>query len=494
MKDLLISCISAVDEKRLLTPPHTYISGDVSVSAHQTNEACMKYLMMALPNGRKLDEYIRVQSALVASEGNPAIKFLNEETERFCESNGFAVPKYCDIFLGEDEKTHRYDRVLSEISKEVQHIAKEDSEISIHLDMAGGKRDNYIFIQLLTKLLSYYGYEIHTYYADITGEIVNTDLSFAHMEILDAVNEFVRYGYAARLRALYANTRSSKVKTLLKTMQELSDSIQICSTDIAEKLDLLDQQLEQVEKNVTDDSNGLFVIKTMIPLIRSKFHITGGSGKLGIIGITRWCLENHMVQQALTIYNENIADIIIEQELISIDKRQHSNGINSMIRNKNESYNVSLLLYVLGKVFDNMEKARNTSDKSLNAAISKYRKKFPRATYDNRGNRKYHNKEWTIAAIFFDEKYLPEGVTLGTSSENIRKIMSDCRFAVSARNRVNHASIEDTNDKLLISLFSTNLYPFSSYPNTFTPKNITKDMLRAVENIDKALAEKIITP
>ena len=172
--------------------------------------------------------------------------------------------------------------------------------------MAGGKRDNFIFIQLLTKLLSYYGYSIHAYYADAdfrtkTGTIVNTDRSFQHMEVLDAVNDFVQHGSATALRAAFSKVESPSVKALLKTMEEFSDSIQLCATDLSKKLEQLDQQLEQVEKYVEDDSNGLFMIKAMIPLIRSKFHISHDSGSRGIIGIVRWCLENGLVPQTSSI-------------------------------------------------------------------------------------------------------------------------------------------------------------------------------------------------
>ena len=497
MKNILISCISKFDEKKKEQGAYTYTSDGAEIVAFQTNEACVKYLLCALPNNQQLDEYIRVQSNEVASAGDYTMKHLDGETESFCAEKGLTVPKYCDIFLGEDEDSHRFDRVLSEISREVQRIAAEDPEITIHLDMAGGKRDNYIFIQLLTKLLSYYGYSIHAYYADITdfkekkGKIVNTDLSFQHMNILDAVNEFVNHGSATSLRAIYRNTQSRTVKDLLKIMEDFSDSIQLCSTNLFDKLVQLDQHLDQVEKYVEDDSNGLFMIKAMIPLIRSKFHIEHTTGSLGLMGIVRWCLENGLVQQALTIYNENITDIIMEEKFLTIDSKMHGEDIALMSRNRHPSeLNNTKILCVLGKTFDNMFNSPDPENKGMCSVIGRYRREHKQLKTDRQGNREYQNMEWTIAAVYFDPKYLPKGVKLNVPPELLRRIFSDSRFAVCARNRVNHAADSDTYDKLLISLFSTDFYPFSSYPNTFTPKNITKDMLRAVNNLTEALKSK----
>lgn len=495
MKNILISCISKFDRNKLDQGAYTYQNQDLTVTAYQTNEACLKYLLSRLGADDQLDVHIRVQSNDVAAPGDFTMEYLNGEIGRFCGENGFSVPQYFDVFLGEDEQYHRFDRVLSEISKEVQRIAADDPDITIHLDMAGGKRDNFIFIQLLTKLLSYYGYSIHAYYTDAdfrtkTGTIVNTDRSFQHMEVLDAVNDFVQHGSATALRAAFSKVESPSVKALLKTMEEFSDSIQLCATDLSKKLEQLDQQLEQVEKYVEDDSNGLFMIKAMIPLIRSKFHISHDSGSRGIIGIVRWCLENGLVQQALTIYNENIADIIYYEKLISIDMKVHGTEINRMMKDRHPSEeNNTRLLYVLGRVFDNMFDSPDEADKELCSTLGRYRKKSKERT-DRYGNRKYNNYEWTIAAIFFDEKYLPDGVRLNVPSELMQRIFSDSRFAVCARNRVNHASNIDTYENLIISLFNEKRYPFSSYPNTFTPKNVTKDMKRALDNLEKALDGK----
>lgn len=493
MKNILISCISKFDQAKLKQGAYTYTDPDVSITAYQTNEACLKYLLCKFGGNDQLDVHIRVQSNDVASEDDFTIKYLNSEIDRFCSEKGYKVPSYHDIFLGEDEKLHRFDRVLSEISQEVQRIAAQDPDLTIYLDMAGGKRDNFIFIQLLTKLLSYYGYSIHAYYADAdfstkTGTIVNADRSFQHMEVLDAVNDFVQHGSATALRKAFSNTQSTAVRVLLETMEKLSDSIQLCTTDLHKILVNLDQKLDQVENYVNEDSDGLFMIKVMIPLIRSKFHISHDSGSRSIIGIVRWCLENGLIQQALTIYNENIANIIIDEKLLDINAKEHHSGIESMMQGRHASEkNSTTVLYVLGRVFDNMLTLPDKNDRKLYSVICEYKK---RANAHWGQPRNYGNYEWTIAAVYFDERYLPDGVSLNVPSELMQHIFADSRFAVCSRNRVNHASSTDTYEDPVISLFREKRYPFLTYQDKFNPKNITADMNRALDNLESALDGK----
>lgn len=356
--------------------------------------------------------------------------------------------------------------------------------------MAGGKRDNYVFIQLLTKLLSFYGHEVHTYYADITGAegtIVNTDLSFEHMKILDAVNEFVRSGSASALRRCFKDTQSRTVKDLLKVMEEFSDAIQLCSIKLGDTLLRLNQQLDQTEKYVTDDKEGLFIVKTMIPLIRSKFSIKSDDSFYATLGIVKWCLENNLIQQALTIYRENAAEIIMSKKFIETDQKVYGRTINRMMDGRHISKkNETELFCVLGEAFQNMYRNPAAGSKETEDGIRRYIKNYNGKKYDKNGTIICRDMEWTIGAIFFRDEFMPDGVKLNISTELFRRIVSDYRFVTSARNRVNHAS-GNSYDKLLISLFSLQGYPFSSYPNTFTPKNVRKDLLRAVNNLETAL-------
>ncbi|MDE7194659.1 MAG: hypothetical protein K2O14_11920, partial [Oscillospiraceae bacterium] len=209
---------------------------------------------------------------------------------------------------------------------------------------------------------------------------------------------------------------------------------------------------------------------------------------IGILGIIRWCLENDLIQQALTIYNEAVSDMIINKKFIVVDNKIMGNDINRMMKGRHDSdRNNTKVLCVLGKTFDNMLKKTSRGTKEMSDFIGRYHNVYKSRKTDSAGNVVYSNIEWTAASVFFSDEFIPKGVIVNIDTELCGKIFSDFRFVTCARNRVNHASDSDTYDKLLISLFNVKCYPFSSYPNTFTPKNIKKDMIRAIDNLEIAL-------
>ncbi|MCM1167925.1 MAG: hypothetical protein NC401_18225 [Ruminococcus sp.] len=493
MKNILISCISLFTERQLeQSNRKTYTSNEgIEVSALQTNEACVKFLLKKLArNNMTLDTYIRVQSNSV-EQSDFTMKYLDGSIDEFCKNEGLTMPEYFDCFLGEDEKEHRYDKVLSEISKKIPEIAGSDEHTAIYLDMAGGKRDNYIFIQFLTKLMSFYNYEVHTYYADITGgqgEIVNTDLSFRHMDILDAVNTFIQFGSVTPLLECFANSECRTIKDLLKVMEEFSNSVQLCCTDLTDIIPRLNQQIAQTEKNVSFDKDNLFMIGTMLPLIRKKFDIKPDKGSRGTLDVIKWCLENDLIQQALTIYNERAVNILFDEKIIVIDRDRHGTDIKRRMAGRHQSKEPNTeLLCVVEKAFEKMYANPTAGSKPMERSIGRYKGMYSKRERDTYGNIVYHNLERTIGSVFWTESFKPDGVTININDELFGKVLSDISFATCARNRVNHASSSDTYDKFLISLFSLESYPFSSYPNTFTPKNVKKDLLRAVKNLEDAL-------
>ena len=70
MKNILISCISKFDRNKLDQGAYTYQNQDLTVTAYQTNEACLKYLLSRLGADDQLDVHIRVQSNDVAAPGD----------------------------------------------------------------------------------------------------------------------------------------------------------------------------------------------------------------------------------------------------------------------------------------------------------------------------------------------------------------------------------------------------------------------------------------
>lgn len=508
MKNILIACISLINEDFNLDRdgnvrnPIPYTGSDgITVEAMQTNEACIKFVIKKLAQSNKqLDNYFRVMSLAVAEQkDNFTMRYLNGAVNRFCNpknrnAESFHIPTYNNFILDpNEEKNHVYDAVLNSIAEKILNIAKDDSDINIYLDVAGGKRINFIFIQLLTKLLSFYGYGVHAYYADVDGTIVDMKLSFEHMKILDAVNEFVRRGSAESLRACFGETDARTVNSLLLAMEDFENSIQLCDINLSDKLARVSENLRGME-NVGGSGSGLFVIRTMIPLIREKFHISEDNSELGELGIVRWCLENGLIQQALTIFNETVKNIIINDRIITIDENAYNRIIEHMMEGKHESKrnNIKVVL-IMRSVFEEMYNAGTINNDVLRMLINRFRQNNPVRETSRDGYFKYRGIESHIGAAFFCRDYLPYGIRVSIDFELCRKILMDCNFVSLVRNRVNHAADSSVYDESVINLYRRGDYRFKTFENVdanglnIVPKNIKTDMYRALENLEAAL-------
>lgn len=482
MKTILIGCIS------LITTPKnakTYITDDISISASQTNEAILKYMLKKLDSdGRKLDYFVGVCTPEVYPEDGTTRTYIKEKIDEFSAENGIALPEFIYFSTGDEISETTFDITLTRISDFVRSIARDGENVEIYLDIAGGPRNTVIFIQLLAKLLSFYEIPVHAYYADIMKEnatIRNSDLSFRHLKILDAVNEFVSHGNASGLVDLFSNSENITVKPLLNSLADLSNSIQLCNLDF--DFSLLKQNLDQFEKS-TQNSNDVFVIKTMIPLIKKKFHLDYKDSS-GVISIVRWCIENGLVQQALTIYNENIADLVVKNGILKYNKKKLDKAkIRSIEHQYHLTESAAIFNYMLKCVVKNMKESGD---------VVQFPKKNKGMTYKNLFANQTSNMNTTflIASFYFDKKYLPDECSISIDTDLFHKMLLDICFVRNVRNIINHAA-EQYNEEINNQYFNNSQicqYATFSEKKKFSPKCIVKDMMRAVNNYDEAIQQ-----
>lgn len=506
MKNILIACISYFSEKskyeigadgKPKEKLYPYTADNISFTAHQTNEACLKFLTKKLENTGGIHEYICLKSVAVSNESF-TMEHIRTSINKFCIDNEIKDrPIFTEYSLTpQEENDHRYDNILNKIAQRVLEIARNEakskpeasnSDIRIYLDVAGGKRDNFIFIQLLTKLLSFYGYGTHAYYADLTGKnlegekigtIVNTDTSFVQMNMLDAVNEFVRHGTVASLRQCFRNVNNIQIKNLFKSMEKFGNSVQFCDTELSQKLRDIEEKLNELEANLndTDSDAGAYIIKTMIPLFRKKFYIDTEQHS-SESSTMNWCLENGLIQQALTIYNEKVRKSLFEKHFIEIDNSKYVQAIKQI---HNERTHIPIhnikINYILEKIFENAR-----ANQTLNENYKLY---------------KVRNLQlkWLYGAYLFSPDLI-KGITIKIDTELCHKLLIDCNFINFMRNRVNHAADSNQYDCRMIDLYKHGLrendYRFSTFNRDYNIVSFgfNNDMRRALKNFGSAVEQ-----
>ena len=285
-----------------------------TVTACHTNESIFKTLieMNEVKSNGGLDKIITLVSHAATATKN-------------AEYNDATALEYYESIVREFSQNTKVETILTG-NKEIPEILHElcthiKSDDVVYIDSAGGRRTDSNIIQLLIKLLKYKGIKNpYALYSDITNTPVISDtLSFTKMtDLLDAFNEFMTTGKSNKLAdclnkdSEYSN---SKIKNLLGTMQEFSDKIQIGSVekldDTVKRLQMNLQECETFE-NIQDIE--FVILKEFLPVIREK--LLGDTTKIDYAKIIRWCLENSLIQQALTLFVEKMPIYIFENEII----------------------------------------------------------------------------------------------------------------------------------------------------------------------------------
>lgn len=304
----------------------------------QTNEAPTKFIIKKLDmEDKHLDRIICVTSAEcrekeINGETVSTVDYFKDAVKKFCESEDIAViPEIINVDVDINDSVTRK---LSLLTAEIP----EDSVC--YIDTTGGKRDDMMLIQLLMKMLKYRGIKIElSVYANYQDKIVrDCGDTYNCLDVLDGVNQFVTDGKATILSSIFENCEDENVKYLLSCANRFCECLQLSMTD---ELDgILENLHSAVEsfKNGTDgnDSAEIFLLRQAIPLIEEKFFAgLRSKNKTDYCYLVKWCAENGLIQQAITIYTEKIPKYLFAEGLVKATEEERKKAEAQSKQNKN---------------------------------------------------------------------------------------------------------------------------------------------------------------
>ena len=295
----------------------------------QTNDAPTRFLLeLTKRNGEPIDKIFCLVSKDVYNKKLP--HFKNEDSKLELEKGKTAfdrfstlienevgssikiIPIYYDFdpnnndFDPKDIPTHIYNQI-------------EDSNIGdiIYIDYTGGLRDSSLFMIALIRYLEFKEKVCKDIiYSDFFSKpkaIRNIRYIYDMFDMINGVSEFVGTGNARQLvdlqKKLENTTKNDNVNNFVNSLQSFSDAIALCNVgDIVTAIENISKSINKLEQDTSDD---IFVqmFKTLIPTVKEKLYINKTSPS--ILDLSQWCLDNNMLQQAVTIYNEKILSYYI---------------------------------------------------------------------------------------------------------------------------------------------------------------------------------------
>lgn len=303
------------------------------ITASQTNEPVLRLLEKRLEDhGSKIDRVIPLLSFKAENEKCRAVpdkttyEFFKELTEQVIGTSDVLCPvrEYSDENALKDTGV-----VIREIC---DNITAYDE---IYIDTSGGTRTSSNMLQLLTKILEYKGYKtVDSFYSNINGvrPCIQTTKEFTDLTMLaDALNEFVHTGKSYQLSECFKKDEHEEIVELIRCMDEFTDRMQLCNiAALDETLIKMRQAIEKV-RFINSDETKIVILGNLLPVIENKFF-DGTSDSIDHCRMISWCLENGLIQQAVTIYIEKIPKYIFDNNILLCDKKYYED---TKERNKN---------------------------------------------------------------------------------------------------------------------------------------------------------------
>lgn len=525
------------------------------IKAKHTNESilkCLTHLGDVKKNGG-----INKIIALVSQ------KTLNDRDERFDNCTAFEyfknvastsfgyMPEIVEVKIEtEGQKDRELHLVIDEICS---NISNDDV---VYIDAAGGKRTTTNVIQLVTNILEYKGIENPlTLYSDIQNNpkfITDTKAFEQLTDLADAFNEFMTSGKSNILQKCIRESKTSEQSleqydALVTAMCEFSDKIKLGKVDDLETtLVKLSEGIEQCEKNKGDNIESV-IVNQFLPIIKQKFFGESEDSRVDYIKLVEWCLENDLLQQALTIFTEKIPISIFEKSIIRYNgdiEKEKVNHIENVIKNPSIAHDwETAMLYseimipgdktLVQEFVTCLKSEKNTSDNKVNDILGVIRRfkinqaaksktaKFLRDLCKERNI----TSETSMVSIIYsnhqiagqllgitregkqdenkmsDKFYFVEDLKVGKIkkkgdfifSKGCADVMYGYLYVKSVRNTVNHASSGDNLNEEQKKVLSELGYDFTSYNFATVKKNISK-ALNTIKSVSVGKKTVLIKP
>jgi len=252
----------------------------------QTNEAPVKYL---------LQKYSDISEILciVTPEAKETAWEVFDKAVRACK------PGVILTEIPYEEPENFNERPLAAI------LARVSPGQEILLETTGGLRNTIMQLLLLNRILSYRGVRIgEAVYSNFQKGMVEDVSHLFHLfDLVGGMQELTSFGSVRTLRTYYGTPADSPVmEELLASMERLNEVITLCrASQIDDSMKRFSAALQAVERQSSDP-----LMAQLLPVFRQKF-----GEKMSVLDLIEWCVENDMLQQALTLYTEMVPSVIM---------------------------------------------------------------------------------------------------------------------------------------------------------------------------------------
>lgn len=189
----------------------------------------------------------------------------------------------------------------------------------LYLDVTGGPRDNVIKTVLLSRALMYMGVRTRSmvYSSRIpSNQVIDITETLRVFDLLDGVQSFTSFGAVRQLRDFYGKRADNDaVEQLLVSMETLMDDVTLCRfTNLNAHLQAFNQAMQR------DQFANEPLLEKLLPRFRETY-CKGPNNEMSELELVAWCMDSDRLQTALTLYTENLPQLLMNHGLVQISRQ-----------------------------------------------------------------------------------------------------------------------------------------------------------------------------
>lgn len=280
------------------------------IKGTQTNDAPVKTLLRLIAD-QNPDEAATIL-AVVTDPAAEAYERFKDVISQYAADETIPLPAFEKIDADEAQFAPAVQAIVRLIPKNAD----------VYIDTTGGFRNSSYLLTVVVRILEYSGISFKkavysNFHAD-PKKVIDVTGNYHLFNLINAANSFTSFGNAVELAAFFREKGTPEIRRVIDAMNAFSDAVALCRTS---KLDTilrnLNDSLHAMQSAEANDEASI-LFESISGTIRSKFGIEDPEKELGYPEIIRWCLDNQMIQQAVTIYTEKIPEYLFQKQYISV--------------------------------------------------------------------------------------------------------------------------------------------------------------------------------
>ncbi len=302
MANIIITNLSILRKE---SKEQNYSSDIADVKGINTNDAPVKYLIQYIAGkGGTVDKII----AVTTDKAKPALKAFSDTLKNFSEEVNIPVPAPEPVSAEDDEYTDTVKQITEKFRK----------NDCAYIDTTGGFRNSAYVLMCVVRILEYSGIRLEKAVYSKQETLTINDITdvYRKYDLINAVDAFTNYGNSYGLKQYFSDTDEPVMNEVITAMNNFSEKILLCRTaDLSDTLAKLKSLLEKLSNTETDSAD-IILFKSLIETVREKLYMN--SPTIEYPDIVRWCLDNRLIQQAVTVYVERMPEYFYKKGYFTV--------------------------------------------------------------------------------------------------------------------------------------------------------------------------------